>query len=191
MKHKRVAIFILISIFLSAALYAAHADEGLEKKDYWASGQTRICKRYNKLGDLVETSYYREDGTVEQREKYDSLGNKIEEAYYDSSGNLRENPDGWAVIRKEYKDGNMVMESYYGADGHLKERKQYNDLGDLVSKQYVGDDILPAEEYNPIPTVAGEAVSYYDTSGRPEGTTEVINDDPWWYRYRFWRSDEG
>ena len=150
--------------------------------EYWDNGKPRVMRKYNKIGNLVETNYYRQDGTLEEREKYDAYGHMIEEANYGENGQLRVNADGWAVIRKSYQNGQMVSESYYDASGKVIERKGYNDLGDLVAKQYVGDNIDPDEEYSPPPTLAGETTSYYDSSGRPEGSTSVQYDtDPWWW----------
>ena len=172
-----MAVFLLFLCMQS--VYTA--DSVTEEKGYWNNGNVKLCKKYNDMGDIVETSYYREDGTLEQHEKYDMNGHKVEEAYYGENGRLRENADGWAAMRNQYKNGKLVIESYYGADGHLKERKEYNELGDLVAKQYVGDaEPLPAEEYNPIPPLAGETTSYYDSYGRPEGSTSVVRDEDWW-----------
>ena|GEM_PF-600906 len=183
---------IVMAVFLVffCAGQACSAGSVTEKKEYWDNGNVRVCEKCNEMGDLVETDYYREDGTLEQREKYDMYGHKVEESYYGTNGKLRENADGWAAIRKQYKNGKLAIENYYGGDGHLKERKEYNELGDLVAKQYVGDgDPLPAEEYNPVPALAGEKVSYYDSGGRPEGTTEIVR-DPWWRRYRWWADED-
>jgi len=182
MKKSYVVSILAAGVFLFSCLQPASSTGSVtEKKDYWDNGKVKVCKKYSDLGDPVETSYYRENGTLEQREKYDAYGHKVEEAYYGSDGKLRENSDGWAAIRNQYKDGKLAIESYYGADGRLKERKQYNKLGDLVARQYVGDgDPLPAEEFNPIPTLAGETTSYYDSYGRPEGSTSIIRDDEWW-----------
>ncbi|MGB2600361.1 MAG: hypothetical protein WBC99_07965 [Candidatus Omnitrophota bacterium] len=143
----------------------------------------------NKNGDIVEKRYYRDDGSLEQVEKYDDLGHKIGVGYYGSNGKLRESSDGWAAMRWKYKDGKVMGEGYYGADGHLKELKQYNELGDLVAKQYIGSGLPdPSEEYNPIPPLSGETNSYYDRYGRPEGSTS-ISYDPVWFP-ELWLLDE-
>jgi len=152
------------------------------QNEYWDNGRPRVARKYDRAGDLAEISYYRQDGTLEEREKYDAYGNMIEESNYGEDGKLRENADGWAVIRKSYQNDNLVAESYYDSDGNPIERKGYNDLGDLVAKQYVGDNIDPDEEYSPRPTLSGETTSYYDPSGRPEGSTSVQYDtDPFWW----------
>ena len=148
-----------------------------EEYDYWKSGKVRVCRRYDKAGDLVEVSYYRENGTMEMDEKYGEYGHKVQESYYGGNGRLRDNLDGWAVMRWKYDNGTLIEQSYYGADGKLKERKQYNKLGDLVAKNYFGDGAIdPSEEYNPGPTLAGETNAYYDSEGRPEGETSVVID---------------
>jgi hypothetical protein len=147
--------------------------------DRWDNGNMRVCRKYSEqTGDLREIDYYRQNGTLQQREKYGDYGHKVEEAYFDSTGRLKENFDGWAMLKWKYEKGRMVEECYYGADGKLKERKEYNDEGDLVAKQYVGDKgIDPSEEYNPEPPLLGEeTVSYYDSYGRPEGQTSVIKE---------------
>ena len=180
---KRTVMVLLVMVFASCCTCFAKGT-WMETKDYWPSGEVRVVKKADSDGDLLEEKYYREDGTMEQYIKYDGEGHKIGEAYYGQNGQLREGADGWAAMRWKYEDGNMVAEGYYGPDGKLKERKQYNSEGDLVAKQYVGDKELPAEEYNPIPPLAGETTSYYDSYGRPEGTTSVEYDDglfpPFW-----------
>ena len=134
-------------------------------------------ENYDADGNVVQRLYYRGDGSLEQAIKYDALGNKTEVAYYGSNGKLRENSDGWAAIKWKYEHGSITQETYYGADGRIKERKQYNELGDLVAKQYVGDgSIDPSEEYNPMPTLSGETNAYYDSYGRSEGETTIIRE---------------
>jgi antitoxin component YwqK of YwqJK toxin-antitoxin module len=134
-------------------------------------------EKYDASGNVIEKLYYRDDGSLEEVIKYDAMGNKTEIAYYGSGGGLRENADGWAAIKWKYENGNIAEETYYGANGRIKERKQYNELGDLVAKQYVGDgSIDPSEEYDPMPTLSGETTSYYDSYGRPEGQTSVIRE---------------
>jgi antitoxin component YwqK of YwqJK toxin-antitoxin module len=185
-KMKKTVVFMLLlgMVFICGHTCSARST-WMESKDYWPSGEVRTSKKLDGDGNLLEEKYYREDGTMEQYIKYDDEGHKTGEAYYGEDGQLREGADGWAAMRWKYEDGNMIAEGYYGPDGNLKERKQYNSEGDLVAKQYVGDkEPLPAEEYNPIPPLAGETTSYYDSYGRPEGTTSVEYDDdlfpPFW-----------
>ncbi|MDP8299058.1 MAG: hypothetical protein P9L88_04065 [Candidatus Tantalella remota] len=177
------AICILIMGILIAGVCAAEGT-GTVKDEYWPDGKVRISKKFNDLGDLLETSYYRKDATLEQHEQYDSMGHQTEASYYNEKGKLREGADGWAALRKDYKNGNLTQESYYGADGHIQERKQYDQSGDLISKQYVGDGQIDlSEEYSPVPPLGvPETESFYDSYGRPEGTTSVVRDagPPWW-----------
>lgn len=178
-----IVITILAVIFCA---YIAHA-AGTIDHEYWPDNKLRLTKAFDDLGDLREESFYREDGSLEQHMKYDSNGHEIEVSYYGGNGKLREGADGWAAVRKLYKDGQMRVEAYYNSDGKVQERKEYNSSGDLVGKQYVGDkDILPAEEYNPIPPITGyETTSYYDSYGRPEGTT-TIDRNPTWWGWPYW-----
>ena len=180
MKKRTVAFFILLCFIGISFTWAA-----TEQKEYYDDGKVRLLKKINDLGDITEERYLSEDGTLEKYIKYDNLGHKIAEANYGENGSLRENADGWAAMRWLHKGGNTVAEGYYGGDGKLKERKQYNDGGDLIAKQYYGDSKpLPAEEYNPDPTFAGESLSFYDKYGRPEGTTSVEYNDvlfPWYW----------
>ncbi|NQT32883.1 MAG: hypothetical protein HQ594_04345 [Candidatus Omnitrophica bacterium] len=187
MKIKTTLSIVAISLFL---MVSAGAQTLSTQNEYWPDGKIRVSKKIDDLGNIMAVAYCREDGTLEQDVKYDMEGNKIEVSYYGENGRLRPGADGWAAIRNQYQGGNLVMESYYGADGKLIERKQYNSVGDLVSRQYVGDGQLPAEEFNPAPTLAGTTESFYDSSGRPEGTTSVVRDDddwPWWH-HRRWRN---
>ncbi|MDD5633906.1 MAG: hypothetical protein PHW46_01360 [Candidatus Omnitrophica bacterium] len=138
----------------------------------------------------MEKRYYREDGSIEQFQKYDGDDHKIAEAYFDEEGKLEENADGWAAMRTKYQEERMIAEGYYGEDGKLKEFKRYNSEGDLVAKKYVGDNIDPDEEYGTPPTVAGESISYYDTSGRLEGTTSVEENDPVWLFPYWWNIND-
>lgn len=180
---KKVMCFM--GVLLVACFLFTHLAEAKMKieHEYYNNGKLMATKAFDDLGNLREVSYYREDGTLEEHQKYDMNGHKIEESLYDSDGKLREGPDGWAAMRFLYKGGQMRQENYYNSSGKLQERKQYNASGDLIAKQYVGDgNILPAEEYNPIPPITGyETTSYYDKYGRPEGTTTIDRDPyPWW-----------
>jgi len=161
---------------------ASEGQEGNVEKEYWNDGKVREVKRIGPNGDPAEISYYREDGTLEQHEKFDNKGHKIEISYYNEQGEMRENADGWAAVKFKYRDGVMRREDYYGADGKLKEQKRYDPEGNLVAKKYVGDDdIMPAEEYEPVPPILGyEQIEYDDASGRPEGITAMDREgDPW------------
>jgi hypothetical protein len=160
-----IAMIIVVSLFFTGA-HLIFADSVKEIR--------------NANGDIVEKRYYRDDGSLEQVEKYDALGHKIGVGYYGSNGKLREGPDGWAAMRWKYKNGKIMGEGYYGAEGRLKELKQYNELGDLVAKNYIGSGLPdPSEEYNPIPPLSGETNSYYDRYGRPEGSTSISYDPGW------------
>jgi antitoxin component YwqK of YwqJK toxin-antitoxin module len=146
---------------------------------YFVAAQS-MKEVYDTGGNVTERQYYREDGSLEQVIKYDEYGHKIGEAYYGMGGKLKETADGWAAMRWKYKDGKIIGEGYYAADGRLKEVKQYNELGDLVAKKYVGGgSIDPSEEYNSVPPLSGETTSYYDKYGRLEGSTSVSYDPAW------------
>jgi len=177
MRFRHIANLIIAFLFAFSCTQAWPVETGREERECWDNGNTRVYRKYYETGDLAEVSYYREDGSLEQLEKYDKYGHKVQESYYASNGKLRENADGWAAIRCKYKAGKMVEESYFSGDGRLKERKQYNELGDLIAKQYVGDNTPDAsEEFNPQPVLGKETISYYDSGGRPEGETSVIRE---------------
>jgi len=169
---------LFIAIFTLSCI-SSHAAEGNE---YWDNGKLRIGRKYDRQGDLLEIAYFREDGSIEQYIGYDRSGQKIEESYYGANGKLRENADGWAAVKFMYNGGAMASETYYGSDGRIKERKEFDSAGALVAKQYVGDNnIDPDEEYNPqIPLLGHETVSYFDSYGRPEGSTEASRGLGWW-----------
>ena len=190
MRTENVLKILAIGAVVVFCAYIAKAAGTIEHEN-WPDGTLRVTKAYDDMGDLREVSYYRQGGTLEQHEKYDSEGHKIEESYYNEEGKLRTTPDGWAAMRMQYKNGQERQESYYGADGKLMERKQYSAGGNLIAKQYVGDsNPLPAEEYNPIPPVTGyETESYYDSYGRPEGTTTIDRNPHWWGGPGFWPED--
>ena len=126
--------------------------------------------------DNLEKKYYRQDGTLEKIEKYDIYGHQIEENYYDGDGKLCRNPlENWATIKRRYEDGKLVEESTYDANGGLIERKIYNKLGDLVKRQYVGDDNPnPAEEYSPPLTLSGRTDEFFDSRGKEKYETSAI-----------------
>ncbi|MFH1837832.1 MAG: hypothetical protein ABH862_06960 [Candidatus Omnitrophota bacterium] len=163
------AIGVICILGLTSNVYA-----GNNEYEYWDNGKVRTCTKYDDTGTKANVEYFRTDGSVEQFIKYDDNGEKIAEANYSSSGELAAGPDGWAAMMWQYEDGNMTAEGYYGSGGRLKEYKMYNASGDLVDKKYVGDDIDPSEEYDPMPTVSGETNEYYDSTGRPEGETTAV-----------------
>lgn len=177
MRFRHIINFVMTFLLVFSCTPAYPVQTGREERECWDNGNTRACRKYYETGDLAEVSYYRKDGSLEQLEKYDKYGNKVQESYYASNGKLRENADGWAAMRCKYKDGKMVEESYFSDNGRLKEHKQYNELGDLVAKQYVGD-ITPdaSEEFNPQPVLGKETITYYDSGGGLEGETEVIRE---------------
>ena len=163
-------LFLILIFFFSKEAFSSNV-----KYEYWDNGKVREAEKYNSQGNLLDRCFYREDGSLQQHIKYDGHNRKIEESYFDSNGKLAIGADGWAAMRWKYKDGNLFEESYYGSDGRLTERKTYNKYGNLIAKQYVGDNIDPSEEFNPIPPVMGhETVEYYSSEGTPEGKTSVI-----------------
>ncbi len=172
-----ICVFLMcLGVFFSGDCFAS--ENKASQIDYGPNGKPEQEKFFDQNGVLRQVRYYREDGTLEQTESYDTFGHKVAIGYYENNGQLRDGADGWAAMRMLYKDGNIIAEGYYGANGKLQERKIYNSEGDLVDKQYVGgSDNLPAEEYNPSPTVAGEGVQYYDKYGREEMSSYAESDD--------------
>ena len=155
--------------------------EGVElapevKNAYWLNGKVKVSTSYYKDGGVKEVKLFRDKGTLMEDEKYDDDGNKTEESYWGGNGALEESDDGWAAMKWTYHDAKLVSECYYRDNGRLKERKLYNDLGDLVNRQYIGDDTSESEEFNPGPTVAGTQEEYYDKYGRHEATTYAEED---------------
>jgi antitoxin component YwqK of YwqJK toxin-antitoxin module len=171
-------IGILIVAAFTLSCVSAYAADGNE---YWDNGKLRIGRKYDAEGELMHVAYFRKNGSIEQYIGYDRDGDKLEESYYGENGGLKETSDGWAAVRFTYIDGSMASESYYGSDGRLRERKEYDAAGSLVAKEYVGDgNIDPYEEYNPrIPLLGQETVSYFDSYGRSEGTTEASRGLGW------------
>ncbi len=165
MKGKSAVIVLITLSLIFSNVHTAAADS--------------MKEMYDEQGNVVEKRYYRDDGSLEQAEMYDKLGHKIGIGNYGMNGKLREGVDGWAAMRWKYESGKIVGEGYYGADGRLKELKQYNELGDLVAKKYIGPAPDPNEEYNPVPPLAGETTSYYDKYGRPEGSTSITYGTGW------------
>lgn len=169
---RRIIVLLLIAVLVVAG--RADASGKKVQNEYWPNGKVRLEEIDDSMGDVLKKNYYYQNGALELAEGYDALGNKILEANYDQDGQLKENSDGWAVIRWKYNGDNMVAEGYYGTDKKLQEVKLYDEEGDLVDKKYYGDkNILPSEEYNPEPTLAGESDQYYDQYGKLEGTTSV------------------
>lgn len=166
-KYLRITITVILLILSAAICYA-----GESENEYWDNGKVRVATEYGELGMPISVTYYREDGSVEQKMKCDEDGNKTEEVHYNEKGELEETSDGWAAMKWNYSGGKIAAEGYYGSDGKLKEYKEYNSSGDLVNKGYIGDgEPDPSEEYEPTPGEAGEGISYYDASGSSEGTT--------------------
>jgi len=152
---KKLMILVLLIIFSSNLSFS----EELK----WNNGNIREENVYDKASDtLVETSYYREDGTLEKIVKYNMREQVIEIAYMTKKGKHRNGPDGWAVLRNQYdQNGKLIFEAYYDDGGNLIENKGYNNEDDLVYKEYGTDsNPEPQEEFNPEPTVAGETVVY-------------------------------
>ena len=167
------AAFALSCIFFSPAI-AQEAEPPKPEIEYWDSGQVRTRTLFYPDGNIKEKIYYWQSGVVEQDEKYDEEGNKVEESHYDGDGKLAETIGGWAAMRYTYEDGVLRVQTSFGADGHVIERKFYSASGDLVDKQYVGDNnIDPYEEYNPVPVLGTEEIQYYNEDGIPEGDTSV------------------
>ena len=113
---------------------------------------------------------------MERIERYDKHGNKIEEALYNEKGNLETGIDGWAAKRWRYEGNVMMAETSYGEDGTAIERKQYNESGDLIAKQYVDNgDIDPYEESNTDLLFGHRTDTYYKPDGSVEYGTEIVN----------------
>jgi hypothetical protein len=146
-----------------------------EQKDYWPDGKIREYRRYDSQGDLIDKTYYRKDGTPQQHETYDSDGHLVEESYYDENGNLAKNPtDDWAAMRWIYKDGILREDITYGINGRIKERREYNSIGDLVDRQYIGNEEPdPEEEFSPPLCLKGRTDEFLDSSGKPTYATSA------------------
>lgn len=174
----------IIAVLFLCAVLSSPASGDTTENEFWDNGKVRVSSSYDSSGEMRERTYYDEDGCRELRETYNGIGEKTSEARYDKSGKLKTGPDGWACMMWKYNDGKMTGEGYYGADGKLIEYKRYNSEGDLVDKKYFGGrDPDPSEEYETIPTIAGESVEYYDEYGREEGSTSLTYDEPFFPYY--------
>lgn len=158
----------------------ALARAGLEQKmEYFDDGKVRTRSILDAGHALRGRITYYHDGKVRKEERFDRAGNKLEEANFDEQGKLEDNFDGWAAKRWLYKDGVMRAESIYGEDGRLTERKIYNDVGDMVGRQYVGDGTMDdTEEFNRGSVSTHETDSFYDTYGHKTGSVTTEVDDP-------------
>ncbi len=145
------------------------------KYDYYDNGKVMACSAVTPDGKIVAKRYYNENGTVSKEELYDGEGRKIEEVNYDDQGHLDDAVDGWAAKRWQYVNDVLRVESTYGEDGHLTERKFYNEAGDLVDRQYIGDDnIDPNEEFNRGSIVNYETDEFFDRYGNRTGAITTI-----------------
>ena len=106
------------------------------------------CTVYDAItGRLKAKGFCRHDGSVEKIERYDTAGNKTEEAIYDGSSRLKTGIDGWAARRWWYHDSILRSQISYDENGKAIERKQYDESGRLVARQYREglDDEVPYE----------------------------------------------
>lgn len=174
---------IILAVIMLAGVY--WFSSAVAENEYWDNGKIRMSTEYNAAGEMTEKTSYDYDGNKEKEEKFDNAGRKILLANYDKEGRLKTGIDGWACMRWKYEDGNMIGEGYYGQDGKLLEYKRYNAEGDLVDKKYFGGKEPDAsEEYEPIPTLAGESMEFYDEYGKEEGSTGITYDEPF-FPYTF------
>jgi hypothetical protein len=84
--------------------------------------------KYDDKGYRIEESYYDKDdklttnGMAIYRKKYEE-GRKIEQATYDNNNNLKENFEGYAIVRDKFdKKGRLLEESYYNKNDQPTER---------------------------------------------------------------------
>jgi len=175
--------YIILSILacISIAILCNYFDSAYaqsEKYAYWDNKKVRERTEYDNQDNVVSKTFFREDGSLEKFEKFDTDGNQTEESYYGDDGKLCENPvDDWAAIRRTYRNGNLASDTTYSATGQMIERRIYNGSGDLVDRQYVGDnDPNPEEEYSPPLELSGRTDQFYDSDGKEEYRTSAYKD---------------
>ena len=150
-----------------------------DKVAYYDDGKIRGRTLFAPNGEVLEKLSYYDDGALQKMECFDRAGNKVVEAHYDSNGHLAITMDGWAAQRWLYKDGQLRAETTYGPDKRLQERKIYNDLGDLVGRQYANDTPMnESEEFNRGSVATNETDKFYDRYGRQTGSVTTSVNDP-------------
>ena len=173
-------IFIAILCIAVTTLYGnfdiVHAQS--EKNDYWDNKNIRLKTTYDSEEDITSKTFYREDGSLEKFEKYDTDGNQIEESYYGDDSKLCDDPvDNFAAIRRTYQGGRLVSDTTFSTTGKMIERRFYDASGDLIDRQYVGDnDPNPEEEYSPPLELSGRSDEFYDSDGKKEYQTSAYKD---------------
>jgi antitoxin component YwqK of YwqJK toxin-antitoxin module len=163
---------IVIAGFLLASQASAEKfipsdapEQAFEEQDFWDNGKVRQYRRLDSEGRVVGKADYRNDGSLAKLEKFDKRGNKIAEARFDGSGKLDDSLDGWAARRWIYKDGKLAFESYYGEDDRIKERVFYDEYGNIMARQFIGDNNLdPNEEFSSYVT-NGQIIQYLREDG--------------------------
>ena len=179
MTYKYIAALI-IACFLATIFFTCpdfiYAQS--EKNAYWDNKKVRERIEYDNQDNVVSKTFFREDGSLEKFEKYDTDGNQTEESYYGDGGKLCGNPvDYWAAIKRTYQNGNLTSDTTYSATGQMIERRIYDGSGDLVDRQYVGDDAAnPDEEYTPPLELSGRTDQFYDSNGKEEYQTSAYKD---------------
>ncbi len=175
--------FLILSCVLVTIIYTypdfVYAQS--EKDAYWDNKKIREKTAYDGHENIVNKTFYREDGSLEKFEKFDTDGNQIEESYYGTDGKLCRDPvDDWAAIKRTYIGGRLASDTTYGADKKMIERRIYNRSGDLIDRQYIGDnDPNPEEEYSPPLELSGRTDEFYDSDGKKEYQTSAYKD--LWY----------
>jgi len=149
-----------------------------EKNAYWDNKNIRLRTTYGSEENITSKTFYREDGSLEKFEKYDTDGNQIEEGYYGDDGKLCDDPvDNFAAIRRTYQGGRLVSDTTFSTTGKMIERRFYDASGDLIDRQYVGDnDPNPEEEYSPPLELSGRSDEFYDSDGKKEYQTSAYKD---------------
>jgi YD repeat-containing protein len=134
-------------------------------------GRRIKTKFYNYVGKQIAGN----DEVFERRLKYDEDGNMIERRYLDSKGRLKEDANGFAVLRQQFDpNGNVIETRYFDSDDELTEMKngavivntEYDDNGNPVEVRYLGKDGKLAENNMGVAIVKSEFDSYCNIKER-------------------------
>jgi len=142
------------------------------KIEYWENGKPRLLTEYNDLRNVIGIANFFTDGILVKEKTFDRRSKPLSVANFDSRGGLKEGMDGWAAMSWSYDNGIMRGQGFYDSSGKLTEYLVFNEVGDLVTKKYFGDNEPdPTELYsNRFSTNSEQSFEFYDSNGNLKST---------------------
>jgi len=137
---KKIALVIVLILFLSGLVYSQEAPEGVIRKTNYDGGAMKVNAGNYMGGDfdgphIARTQEFYENGLLKREVIPDGkVGGSVVKGYYES-GQLKYKILFWDYVNGDYKEyyknGQLKMDRHFTAEGHIGIGKDYCENGQL------------------------------------------------------------